>query len=99
MAKTSDALKILKRRTGIDPKTNPRIKSIARQYDIAQMIHDARTKAGLTQQELAELIGTRQSVISRLEHADYEAHSLAMLERIADALQLRVELRLRPTKR
>lgn len=99
MAKTSDALKILKRRTGINPKTDLRIKAIARQYDIAQMIYDARTAAGLTQQQLAEKIGTRQSVISRLEHADYEAHSLAMLERIADALHLKVELRLKPAKR
>lgn len=63
------------------------------------MIYDARTGAGLTQQQLAKLIGTRQSVISRLEHADYEAHSLAMLERIADALNLQVELRLKPAKR
>ena len=99
MTRTSDALKILKRRTGIDPKTDPRIKSIARQYDVAQMIFDARTAAGLTQQQLAQLIGTRQSVISRLEHADYEAQSLAMLERIADALHLKVELRLTRVKR
>jgi ribosome-binding protein aMBF1 (putative translation factor) len=98
MAKTSDALKILRRRTGIDPKTDPRVKSIARQYDVAQMIFDARTAAGLTQAQLAQLVGTRQSVISRLEHADYEAHSLTMLERIADALHLTVELRLRPVK-
>jgi len=99
MAKTSDALKILKRRTGIDPKTDPRIRSIARHYDVAQMIYDARTTAGLTQQQLAKMIGTQQSVISRLEHADYEAQSLAMLERIADALHLKVELRLTPAKR
>lgn len=99
MARTSDALKILKRRTGIDSKTDPRVKSIGRQYDVAQMIYDARTKAGLTQKELAKLIGTRQSVISRLEHADYEAQSLSMLERIAAALDLEVELRLRPAKR
>jgi ribosome-binding protein aMBF1 (putative translation factor) len=99
MAKTSDALRILKRRTGVDSRSDPRIKSVGRQYDIAQMIYDARSKAGLTQQELARLIGTRQSVISRLEHADYEAHSLTMLERIADALDLQVELRLRPAKR
>jgi hypothetical protein len=44
------------------------------------------------------LIGTRQSVISRLEHADYEGQSLAMLERIAEALHLKVELRLTPQR-
>ena len=60
MAKTSDVLKILKRRTGINPKTDPRIKAIARQYDVAQMIYDAHTAAGLTQQQLAQKIGTRQ---------------------------------------
>ncbi len=96
--KTSDALEILKRRTGIDPKTDPQFKAIAREYHIGQMIHDARNAAGLTQQQLAEMIGTKQSVISRLEHADYEGQSLAMLERIAEALHLKVELRLTPQR-
>ncbi len=54
--------------------------------DVAQMIYDLRTDAGLTQKQLAELIGTTQSVISRLEDADYEGHSLSMLRRIAKAL-------------
>jgi transcriptional regulator with XRE-family HTH domain len=49
--------------------------------------------AGLTQQQLAERIGTTPSVISRLESADYRGHSLSMLRRIADALGKRVELR------
>jgi ribosome-binding protein aMBF1 (putative translation factor) len=97
--KTSDALAILRRRSGIDPKQDVRVQQFARQYDIAQMIYDAREKAGLTQQELAAKIGTRQSVISRLEHADYESQSLAMLERIAQALNLKVELRLVPAKK
>ena len=44
---------------------------------------NARTEAGLSQKELAEMIGTTQSVISRLEDADYEGHSLSMLSRIA----------------
>jgi ribosome-binding protein aMBF1 (putative translation factor) len=96
MAKISDALEILKQRTGIDPKTDPRFKVISREYDIGQMIYDARTAAGFTQQQLAEMVGTRQSVISRLEHADYEGQSLAMLERIAEALHMKVELRLMP---
>ena len=50
------------------------------------MIYDARTNAGLSQKELAALIGTTQSVISRLEDSDYEGRSLTMLERIARAL-------------
>ncbi len=40
----------------------------------------------MSQKELAELIGTTQSVISRLEDADYEGHSLSVLSRIAKAM-------------
>jgi len=53
---------------------------------VAQLIYDARHKAGLSQAELAERIGTKQTVISRLEDADYDGHSLTMLQRIAAAL-------------
>jgi ribosome-binding protein aMBF1 (putative translation factor) len=53
---------------------------------VAQMIYDAREQAGLTQTQLAKLIGTRQPVIARLEDAEYEGHSLSMLQKIAAAL-------------
>ena len=62
--------------------------------EIGQMIYDARTKAGLTQQQLANRLGTTQSVISRLESANYEGHSLSMLQRIAEVLGQKLELRL-----
>jgi ribosome-binding protein aMBF1 (putative translation factor) len=61
--------------------------------DVAVRIYDLRRKAGLTQKELADLIGTSPSVISRLEDADYQGHSLAMLRRIAEAMGKRVEIR------
>jgi len=60
--------------------------------DVARKIYDLRTKAGLTQSGLAKLVGTSTSVISRLEDGDYEGHSLAMLRRIASALNKRVEI-------
>jgi ribosome-binding protein aMBF1 (putative translation factor) len=63
---------------------------------VAQTIYDARTKAGLSQSELAALIGSKQPVIARLEDADYEGHSLTMLQRIAAALEQRLELRFVP---
>ena len=62
-------------------------------FEVAQMIYDARTKAGLSQHGLATLIGSKQSVIARLENADYEGHSLRMLQKIAAALGQRLELR------
>ena len=60
--------------------------------DIAEQIHLLRAQAGLSQRELAEKIGTTASAISRLERADYEGHSLAMLRRIAAALNRQVKI-------
>ena len=48
----------------------------------------------MTQKQLAELVGTTQSVISRLEDADYEGHSLSMVNRIAKALDRRLIIQL-----
>lgn len=61
---------------------------------VAQMIRDMRERAGLSQGELAELIGTGQSAVSRLEDADYEGHSIRMLQRVADALEQKLVVQL-----
>ena len=61
-------------------------KSFARtlqQVDLALLVREMRVDAGLTQTELARKVGTAQSVIARLEDAEYTGHSLTMLERIA----------------
>ncbi len=65
---------------------------------VARKLHDIRTKAGLTQRQLAELVGTTASVICRLEDADYDGHSLAMVNRIAAALHRRVEIHFVPVR-
>jgi ribosome-binding protein aMBF1 (putative translation factor) len=94
MAKTKDALKILDRRIGRNRNMRRLIEAERVNADIAQMIYDARIQAGLTQEELAKRVGTKQPVIARLEDADYQGHSLNMLQRIAKALNrtLRVEM-------
>jgi ribosome-binding protein aMBF1 (putative translation factor) len=61
--------------------------------EVADLVFRAREAAGLTQAQLAAKIGTTQSVVSRLEDADYRGHSLPMLKRIADALGMRLEIR------
>jgi ribosome-binding protein aMBF1 (putative translation factor) len=98
MAKTKSALKILERITGKET-TRAGIARARVDLDVAQMIYDVRTNAGLSQGELAALIGSKQPVIARLEDADYEGHSLTMLRRIACALEQRLELRFVPQKR
>ena len=67
--------------------------------DIAQQVYDLRHQANLTQEQLAKLIGTKASAISRLEDAEYQGHSLRMLARIAAALGQRVEVRFVPDSR
>jgi DNA-binding XRE family transcriptional regulator len=66
---------------------------------IARQIRELRTAAGLTQSELAKRAGTTASVISRLENAGYEGHSMAMLRRIAAAVGKDVEIRFVPLRR
>lgn len=85
--KTSDAASILRNRyVKDDPERKASVEAERVNAEVAQMIYDLRTEAGLTQTELADLVGTTQSVISRLEDADYEGHSLTMLNRIARVL-------------
>jgi ribosome-binding protein aMBF1 (putative translation factor) len=93
MPKTKDALKIIDRMVGRDKELRDLIAEEAVNVRVARMIYDARHNAGLTQSDLAKLVGTTQSVIARLEDADYEGHSLSMLNRIAAALNKRVDIR------
>jgi len=97
--KTTDAVKILHARYIED---NPeKLEALQREHEkalIAGQIYELRTQAQLSQTELAKMVGTTQSVISRLEDADYDGHSLNMLRRIAKALNCRIEVRFVPKK-
>ncbi len=98
--KTSNAVEILhKRFYEGKPKRIAEMEQIRADDAVARKIYDLRTKAGFSQPELAKLIRTTASVICRLEDADYEGHSMAMLNRIAAALDKRVEIRFVPLRR
>src|SRR5438552_5563571 len=94
--KSTDALAILDRMAGESPEPRRLTEGARMNAAVAQLIYATREKAGLSQAELAERIGTKQSVISRLEDADYEGHSLSMLHRIAAALGQCIEIRFLP---
>ena len=95
----SDGLAILDRRHFRGRPTRLRALAEAKlNAEIAQEIYALRTKAGLTQKQLAELVGTTDSVISRLEDADYVGHSLKMLHRISAALNHRIEIHFVPLR-
>jgi ribosome-binding protein aMBF1 (putative translation factor) len=99
MAKTKDALRIIQKMNRTDPELQEMVALASINAHVAQLIYEARIKAGLTQQQLADLIGTKQPVIARLEDADYEGHSLSMLQRIAQALNQRLEIHLTAIER
>lgn len=81
------------RYVGHDPKLVAEFEQELLNAEIASKIYDLRTKAGLSQRQLAKKVGTTASTICRLEDADYDGHSLYMLKRIAEALNKRIEIR------
>jgi DNA-binding XRE family transcriptional regulator len=94
---TKDAVEILDRRYYEGkPKRIADLEEARANDEVARKIY---SEAGLTQRELAKLVGTTPSVICRLEDADYDGHSLAMLRRIAAAVEKRVEIHFVPAGR
>ena len=97
---TTDAVEILHRQFyDGDPEKLKSLAECRANDEIARKIQALRTKAGLTQAQLAKLTGTTASAICRLEDADYQGHSVATLRRIAAALNRRVEIRFLPLPR
>lgn len=94
---TTNAVKILHKR--YIRGNAKRLESLQREREnlnIAELICAIRKQAGLSQKQLADLVGTTQSVISRLEDSDYNGHSMAMLRKIGTALHQRVQVQFVP---
>lgn len=87
----TDAAEILhKRYIENDPDRKASLEAERVNAEVARLIYELRKDAGFSQKELGDMVGTTQSVISRLEDADYDGHSLSMLNRIAKALNRRL---------
>ena len=84
---------------GNDKRRLQRIAAGAERLRVAEEIVAARTRAGISQAELARRLGTTQSAIARLEGTDYAGHSMQMLQRIAAELGERVEVRFVPLRK
>lgn len=72
-----------KTRQGPDAETRS---GVEQDFALGELIYDLRTAAGLSQRELAERMGTTQSVISRLEEGGGARNRLDTLARVATAL-------------
>jgi DNA-binding XRE family transcriptional regulator len=68
------------------------------EYQVVDQLLRARARAGLTQDAVAELMGTTKSAISRLEAAGKHAPSLSTLKRYATAVGCKLQVRLVPEK-
>ena len=68
------------------------------EYELANQMLKARARAGLTQDAVADLMGTTKSAISRLEAANKHAPSIATLQRYAQAVGCDLQVKLEPHK-
>ena len=68
------------------------------EYELASQLLKARARAGLTQDAVAERMGTTKSAISRLEGSGKHAPSLSTLQRYARAVGCNLQVRLVPQK-
>ena len=81
-----------------DPEMEKYFEELGVKAEIARQLYNLRDQAGLTQQQLADLVGTNASVIDDIEEADYEGDFLGIASRIANALHRRLEVRLVPVE-
>jgi len=74
-----------------DPEVRKALKETGLEYQIARNIIKARIEKGLTQQQLAKKLNTKQSVISRVENAK-TIPSLSFLKRLAEAFNTSLKI-------
>jgi transcriptional regulator with XRE-family HTH domain len=86
----------LKKRWMKEPGFKAGYDALEEEFAIASVLIEARTRAKLSQQQLAERMGTSQSTIARLE-SGASRPSFSTLERIAKATGTRVRISLEPS--
>jgi ribosome-binding protein aMBF1 (putative translation factor) len=89
---TKNFADVIREKLAKDPELARAVEEERLHADIAEQILRLRVEANLTQKELAERVGTQQSVISRIEDADYYGHSLKVLHRIAEVFGKRLKV-------
>ena len=87
----------LKKRWMQQPGFKEGYDALGQEFAVASMLIAARTKAKLSQAELAARMGTSQSTVARLESGAAKP-TLSTLERFAEATGMRVRVSLEPAK-
>jgi predicted transcriptional regulator len=84
-----DAKKII----NSDPEVITELEQNSIEYQVVREIIKARYELNLTQEQLAKLVGTKQSNISRLESGEYNP-TIEFLSKVAQAMGKTLEIRL-----
>lgn len=81
-----------------DPAFRARFEAADQAWDIALQLGALRQARGLTQKQVAELLGTRQQAIARLEDPTYTGHSLSMVRKYVEALGASIRVTIVPSE-
>ncbi len=92
--KTINSQALLKKQLA-NPQFKKEYDALDKEFTLAQEIIELRLKANITQKQLAELSGTSQPAIARLESGEYRQVSLSFLRRIGKTLGVVPEVRFR----
>lgn len=79
-----------------DPEFKKAWNDLDTEFDVLEMVIKAREEAGLTQEELARRIGTKQPALSRLERGGFQKARIETLLKIANALNVRLTIQFQP---
>jgi len=75
-----------------DPEFKAHYQEERQALKLAVKIAKLREKKGLSQQQMAKLMGTSQQAVSRIESGEYEGFTLKTLEKIAEATGTKVKI-------
>ncbi len=77
-----------------DPEVKKEYDRLGPKFDLIRSIIEKRIEKNISQEELANRMGTKQSALSRFESGSYNP-SLAFMQKVAQALDSKLEIRLR----
>ncbi len=80
-----------KKKALLDPEIKAEYDRLGPEYEIIRAIIDKRLKKNMSQKELAQKMGTKQSALSRLESGTYNP-SLLFLKKVAAALDAKLSI-------
>lgn len=81
-----------------DADFRARFEAADQAWDIALQLAALRQARGLTQKQVADLLGTKQQAIARLEDPTYTGHSLSMVRRYVEALGASLDVTVVPSE-